>query len=192
MTTRMRLRRRTFPSANVLWAQAGTNAPMGGDASHGGRTVLTLRDLTSTSWEVEVDGEVIRNPDSVTIRMLGDTECETFCQALAWAASVYQRLYPENKAANEQAQREADARTLAEARARRWTPQAAEREYAHVTPSVTLTEAFGGGTVPAGVTVRGREDGRLDVTPTEGEPFVCDFAGMADFLNRIGAPCFRG
>jgi hypothetical protein len=74
--------------ANILQVQAGTNCPQGGDAGHGGRTVFRLIDCGGTAMQCRVnDGEPI-DASRVEITMAGDSEHETFMQALEFALAV--------------------------------------------------------------------------------------------------------
>lgn len=87
-----------FWSCNGLQMSVGTNCPQGGDAGHGGKTVLELTDLASTGWRVAVrsKGEkaaVIDQPDSIQIEFYGDTECETLIESLEYALTVLKAQY---------------------------------------------------------------------------------------------------
>jgi len=81
----------TFESCNVLSLRTGTNVPRGGDAGHGGVTFLELKDEAATCWEVEVDGQVFKQPSKMVVRLYGDTEGYTFADALEFA-SKYLKL----------------------------------------------------------------------------------------------------
>ena len=75
-------------SANILQVQAGTNCPQGGDAGHGGRTVLRLIDCAGTAMQCRVnDGELV-DASKIEIVLAGDTEKDTFTQALEFALAV--------------------------------------------------------------------------------------------------------
>ena len=78
---------KTFTLYNILGVKAGTNTPMGGDAGHGGETVLLLVDGGGTCWEVTVDGKTLK-PERLEIRLYGDSEGETFVKALDFAVKV--------------------------------------------------------------------------------------------------------
>lgn len=73
---------------NILKVEVGTNYPMGGDAGHGGRTVFGLKDLSSTAMSVEVNGKRIDYVDEVRIILSGDSEFETFLEALETAVTT--------------------------------------------------------------------------------------------------------
>lgn len=83
-----------FQSANLLEAEVGTNTPQGGDAGHGGKTIFTIRNPhLNTSMEVEVQDDknkktLIETPKEVTIRLFGDTEANTFIEALKFALYI--------------------------------------------------------------------------------------------------------
>lgn len=94
--------KKVITSANILEVEVGTNCPQGGDAGHGGRTYLKLSDGGGTAWGIRVNygrtyvfnggpdpGQVLEcRPDSVTLVLGGDTECETLIQALRFAADT--------------------------------------------------------------------------------------------------------
>ncbi|HKP75435.1 MAG TPA: DUF1737 domain-containing protein [Longimicrobiaceae bacterium] len=67
--------------ANVLDVSAGTNGYKGGDAGDGSRTEFRLRDRGGTDIEIALD----RDGRGVTIRLAGDSELNTFIQALEFA-----------------------------------------------------------------------------------------------------------
>ena len=77
-----------FEQANLLKVTVGTNCPNGGDSGHGGRTLFRLTNEGSTDISVRVEGGELQSVDSVEIVLRGDTECETFIQALEYAVSV--------------------------------------------------------------------------------------------------------
>jgi hypothetical protein len=77
-------------SANVLEVQVGTNCPQGGDAGHGGRTVFRLINRSGTEMKCRLnDGEAVET-SSIEILLAGDSECDTFTEALAFALEVLQ------------------------------------------------------------------------------------------------------
>lgn len=79
---------KTFTSCNILKCSASTNCPKGGDSGHGGRTVLVLEDLASTDMSIEVDNQEAVQAEKVKLIFRGDTECETFIKALAFASKA--------------------------------------------------------------------------------------------------------
>lgn len=78
----------TVTSANILSVAVGTNCPMGGDAGHGGRTVLRLSNEAGTDMRCCIDDGPLRPVQKIEIVLSGDTECETFIQALEFALVV--------------------------------------------------------------------------------------------------------
>jgi hypothetical protein len=75
-------------SSNLLEVQVGTNCPQGGDAGHGGRTLFRLTDRAGTAMTCRInDGEVV-DASKIEIVFAGDSECETFTEALAFALAV--------------------------------------------------------------------------------------------------------
>lgn len=79
---------KTFQNANILSITVGTNCPNGGDSGHGGRTLFRLTNDASTDMSARVNGGQLQSVESVEIVLGGDTECETFIQALEYATSV--------------------------------------------------------------------------------------------------------
>jgi len=77
----MREDSKEFTSCNILLAKVATNCPKGGDAGHGGKTIFELENQAGTTWEIEKTEEGLR------IKLFGDTEAETFADALAWAGA---------------------------------------------------------------------------------------------------------
>jgi len=75
-------------NCNILKVEVGTNYPMGGDSGHGGRTVFGLKDIASTAMSVEVNGKRIDCVDEVRIILSGDSEFETFLEALETAVAT--------------------------------------------------------------------------------------------------------
>lgn len=88
-------------SANILGVSAGTTAPAGGDAGHGGRTLIRIEDLGGTNWGIRITGNqgefyTLGGPmdlqlGSVEILLGGDTEAETIAEALEFAAETIRR-----------------------------------------------------------------------------------------------------
>jgi hypothetical protein len=87
MSANIPTERQEYASAASFAVEVGTTGPRGGDAGHGGRTVLTLDNLVGTAWEVEIDGRVVAvDPDRVTLRFGGDSEGANLIGALEFAA----------------------------------------------------------------------------------------------------------
>ena len=74
-----------FNSANILEATVATNGYQGGDSGHGSRTYLCLKDLAGTDIDARVSERKIE------IMLGGDTELETFIDALRWAADTLEK-----------------------------------------------------------------------------------------------------
>jgi hypothetical protein len=86
-----------FVSANLIEATVGTNCPQGGDSGHGGLTVLVLRDAAGTDIECRLLPNDRDGNGGVEITLGGDTECETFADALIWAGEVLKaQMKPKN------------------------------------------------------------------------------------------------
>jgi hypothetical protein len=80
--------RKEISSANILSVETGTNTPCGGDAGHGGITIFKLKDEGATGWSLTFDGKKIDQPNEVTIELYGDTEADTFIEALEYSISI--------------------------------------------------------------------------------------------------------
>ena len=68
-------------SANMLEVEVGTTGHQGGDSGHGGRTYFKVENLSSTDMTVEADGSSCGD-GKVEIMLGGDSELDTFCEAL--------------------------------------------------------------------------------------------------------------
>lgn len=85
--------RKEFQNANCLVATAGSNCPQGGDAGHGGRTMISFEDLGGTVFNVTVADEFGREETTaqagkVSLLFCGDAENETAIQALEFIIGV--------------------------------------------------------------------------------------------------------
>lgn len=79
-----------FCRCNILKVAVGSNCPQGGDSGHGGRTYFSLHNLGGTDLRVIVDGKKF-DADLVEIIFGGDSEHDTFIQALEFALNVLKR-----------------------------------------------------------------------------------------------------
>jgi hypothetical protein len=71
--------------ANILEVEAG-GIRGGGDAGHGGRTYLRIKDLASTAWDARLTRDAYGTLQEIEIVLGGDAELDTFVQALRFAA----------------------------------------------------------------------------------------------------------
>jgi hypothetical protein len=81
-----------FFCANNLRVTVGTNCPQGGDSGHGGRTVLILEDTAGTDLRCSMDSTSASYTQRIEIVLGGDSECDTFIQALEFAARTLKLL----------------------------------------------------------------------------------------------------
>jgi hypothetical protein len=81
----------TIVSENVLTVQAGTNCPQGGDTGHGGRTFVSFINRGGTDIRVAINGGEFEDVDSIRIVFGGDSEHDTFVEALEFALSVIKK-----------------------------------------------------------------------------------------------------
>ncbi len=96
-TDSIKWKSKTFVSCNILKMLCGTNCPCGGDAGHGGKTILKLEDEACTDWEIYVNGQLVCEcPQTVTLILKGDTENETFIDALKYASKYLTTITNQN------------------------------------------------------------------------------------------------
>lgn len=74
-------------SCNILEVEVGTTGYMGGDSGHGCKTYFRLKDLASTDITVESITDKYGSSE-VIIQLGGDTELQTFIEALKYAVTV--------------------------------------------------------------------------------------------------------
>ena len=79
--------KREITSCNIIEVEVGTTGHMGGDAGHGGRTYLKIRNLSSTDMRPKAYSDDYGH-NHVEIVLGGDTELDTFYEALCFAAEV--------------------------------------------------------------------------------------------------------
>ena len=72
---------RTIYSANILEVEAGSNGLHGGDAGHGARAYIRVKDLGGTCMEVEALKDKF-DSQGVVIKLAGDCEIQTMIEAL--------------------------------------------------------------------------------------------------------------
>lgn len=69
-------------NANILSVTVGSTGYMGGDTGHGGRTYFAIKDEASTDLRLRVNNGHWQEVESIEIALGGDTELETFTEAL--------------------------------------------------------------------------------------------------------------
>lgn len=70
---------------NLMEVRVGTTGFKGGDTSHGCRTLFRLTNISSTDMRVGIDGEEPRPTEQVELAFGGDSELNTFKEALYFA-----------------------------------------------------------------------------------------------------------
>ena len=83
-----------FFGANILYVAAGTEGPTGGDA---GETCFHLKDEGGTMMFVAVNSGEFCQVDSVTLSFVGDSELNTFLQALAFGFGEIEKQKKANR-----------------------------------------------------------------------------------------------
>ena len=79
--------KREITSCNIIEVEVGTTGHMGGDTGHGGRTYLKIQNLSSTDMRPKAYSDDYGH-NHVEIVLGGDTELDTFYEALCFAAEV--------------------------------------------------------------------------------------------------------
>ncbi len=75
--------------SKTLKVEVGTNCPKCGDAGHEGRTVLRLYTVEdSTGMAARVNDGALVDAKFFEIRLGGEAECDTFIEALEFAAQT--------------------------------------------------------------------------------------------------------
>jgi hypothetical protein len=89
--------RKSFQNCNILTFTANTNAPKGGDAGHGGKTVLQLINEGGTDWALFLDGKEVTMFATVRLELYGDAEAATFLEGLKYAVKKLElEIMPQN------------------------------------------------------------------------------------------------
>lgn len=81
-----------FSDAVILSVEAGTNCPQGGDAGHGGRTLLRIRSVGAT-MECRLDGGPSVPIFEFEILLGGDAEHRVLTKALQFALGVLESQF---------------------------------------------------------------------------------------------------
>lgn len=80
-----------FVDCNILGVSVETTGYCGGDGGHGGRHVLRLEDLSSTSMEM-VETGAYGAGHTIELVFCGDSELKTLIDGLRWAADALEQL----------------------------------------------------------------------------------------------------
>jgi hypothetical protein len=87
----------SFISCKELRVAVGTNCPKGGDAGHGGRTVLILENPNG-DFRCGVDGAEALHASKIEIVAGGDSEFETLLDGLEFAVETLRLIVRANNA----------------------------------------------------------------------------------------------
>ena len=79
---------REIVDANILNVEAGTNGYQGGDAGHGARTYIRIRDEGGTDFNARVLRDKYGDATGVEIALGGDAELSTIIEALRFITQV--------------------------------------------------------------------------------------------------------
>lgn len=77
-------------SCNIIEVEVGTTGHMGGDAGNGGRTYFKIKNLASTYMQPKAYSDNFGH-SWVEVALGGDTELDTFCEALRVGYEVLSR-----------------------------------------------------------------------------------------------------
>lgn len=88
------LRGKELVDANIIKVSAGTTGYRGGDSGHGGRTVFRLHDKAGTDMRVSINGGEPQDVQEVALIFGGDSELDTFKQALLFAYETLEEQAP--------------------------------------------------------------------------------------------------
>ena len=88
------LRGKELVDANIIKVSAGTTGYRGGDSGHGGRTVFRLLDKAGTDMRVSINGGEPQDVQEVALIFGGDSELDTFKQALLFAYETLEKQAP--------------------------------------------------------------------------------------------------
>lgn len=86
--TRIPTQTKEFVLCNLLEATAGTNGPGGGDAGHGCRTYIRIRDRGGTCMNVRILEDEDGRPEGFEMVLGGDPELGTVIEAVDFIQSV--------------------------------------------------------------------------------------------------------
>jgi hypothetical protein len=84
-------------NANILSVTVGSTGYMGGDTGHGGRTYFAIKDEASTDLRLKVNNGHWQEVESIEIALGGDTELETFMEALKFGLDRLKFIAKENQ-----------------------------------------------------------------------------------------------
>lgn len=73
---------------NIINVAVGTTGYKGGDTGHGGRTIFTIENESSTDMRIAINNGDYYNVDKFSLAFGGDAELTTFIQALEFALQV--------------------------------------------------------------------------------------------------------
>lgn len=85
----------SFQSCNCLDVDVATTGYCGGDSGHGGRTYLKLMDADCSDIDFRVSADQYGRK-VVEMILGGDSELETFIDALRWAADTLETMANNN------------------------------------------------------------------------------------------------
>lgn len=84
--------RKTFNSANILEVTVATTGYRGGDAGHGGRSVVRINDLGGTAIKARIIPESVHGNGGIELMLGGDCELITLIDGLRFAADALEEL----------------------------------------------------------------------------------------------------
>lgn len=88
------MKTKVFTSFAQIEATVDTKGYEGGSNS-GAHTIINLRDLGGTQWELTVDESSINGPE-LRIELVGDDEIKVIIDVLRWCANTLARMHRED------------------------------------------------------------------------------------------------
>lgn len=79
---------------NILKVTVGTTGYKGGDTMHGSRTLFELKNMASTDMRVSINDGELEDVEKVTLVFGGDSELDTFKEALLFAYKILEGIEP--------------------------------------------------------------------------------------------------
>lgn len=88
---------RDIIDASILNIEAGTNGYQGGDAGHGCRTYIRIKDVDGTDIRARVLTDRMGNAEGIELVLAGDSELSTIIEAMKFAVKVLEDQIEENQ-----------------------------------------------------------------------------------------------
>ena len=97
-------RAKSIVSANIIKVTVGTTGYCGGDTGHGGKTFFSIVDQGGTDWDIKI------NENGFEFILGGDTELETFLEALKFSVKTLEDIIHQKNEENRKRKTEEQTR----------------------------------------------------------------------------------